>query len=196
MKKNKDCSAIRDMIEENIIRKNVGEHTEIQEHIKSCMVCEKYMSDLVMLQPTTGYHYTLPDSEKGKFPALVRTRIETRKYRNRKPSYVIRPAFQIALMMLVVVSVVFYLFRSETDNTFFSYQTDIEYIDIYSSEYQTYIVHDEELISLFYSKTFFDEDFSVHGSWYNGYYRDDYYDSTDDLTEEEIDYIIQRLGEV
>ncbi len=196
MKNNKDCSAIRDMIEENVLRENSEKHAEIHKHIASCIECGKYMADLVMLQPATGYHYALPGSEKGKFSALVRTRIEARKNRNWKPVLAVRPAFQIALMMLIVVSVVLYLFRSEPEHLFVLDQTDLEFMTIYSPEDYAYIVYDEELMSLLYEETLFEEDTYMPEYWYNGYYGNEYFYGTDGLTDEEIDYIIQRLGEV
>lgn len=196
MKNNKDCSAIRDMIEENVLRKNDEKNAEIRKHIEYCSECGKYMSDLVMLQPAAGYLYALPVFEKGRFSALVRTRIEARKNRNPKPAFAVRPAFQIALMILVVVSVVFYLFQSEPDQLFVFNQSELESITIYDPEYYTYIVHDEELMSLLYEETLFEGDTSMPEYWYNGYYGNEYFYGTDGLTDEELDYIIQRLREV
>jgi len=196
MKNNKDCSAIRDMIEENVLREKTEKHGEVHKHIESCSECTKYMSELVTLQPATGYHYALPESEKNRFSALVRTRIEARKNRNRKPALAVRPAFQIALMMLIVISVVFYLFRSEPEHLSVLDQSDLEFMTIYSPEDYAYIVYDEELITLLYEETLFEEDTYMPEYWYNGYYGDEYFYGTDGLTDEVIDYIIQRLREV
>lgn len=193
MKNHNECEIIRQKIEERIIGPAAADHSEITDHIQSCSACREYRSQLEMLHTTSTVHYALPAQERTTFSARVRTRIENKKTSRRKPVYIARPAFQIAMLLVLMLSVAFYLINTEPEPVFVVEWEDIEYIDEYSFYYNEVIIPDNGITIDLYAAALFDDDVYLGDFLYNGYFDDEIYYSIDLLSPEEIEDIIQRM---
>jgi hypothetical protein len=196
MKNHSECEFIRERIEEQVLGRNESYTEIINSHMEFCTTCEAYRGELQTLSEASAIRYSLPQHERMNFSARVRTRIEEKKSRRQDRGYVVRPVFQIAAMVLIIFAVTFYMMRTEPE-PFLVFDDDvIHLLDTYGYFSGDILIPDEALITDLYFETLMDSDVYQDASWHRSYFDDEYIFDIDDLTTEEINYIIQRLEEV
>lgn len=191
-----DCDTIRERIEDGILGRDVKESKHIYEHLQMCGECRAYQAKLEALHVTSKLHYSLPAYERMNLSAKIRTRIEEKKSARRRRGIITRPAFRIAAMIVIILSVALYMIQTDPDTVIVFDEESIELLDQYSLFFDDFPVPDDAIIADMYNEILFDGDIYVHDEWYPGLYDFDYYYELDDLSPDEIDYIIQRLEEV
>jgi hypothetical protein len=196
MKNHSECEFIRERIEEQILRRSESDTELINSHLEFCDNCKAYGAELRTLYAASARRYSLPQYERMNFSAMVRTRIEDRKFRKQHRGYISRPVFQIAAMILIAFAVTFYMMRTEPE-PFLVFDDDVmQMLDTYTYFSGDILIPDEALIADLYIGTLLDSDVYDDDIWYRSYIDDEYLFDIDDLTPEEINYIIQRLEEV
>ncbi len=193
MENRNECEIIRQRIEESVISIADVDRSEIHGHIGTCRSCREYAEQLELLSAIKEVRYSLPEHERTRFSAGVRTRIESQKSTQRKPAFITQPAFQIAVLIMVVVSVALLLINSEPDPEFIVAWDDVEYLHEYSFYYDDMIIPDDGMMTELYAEILFDEEFYLDEYWDAVFLNDDYYYGLDFLSPEEIEYLIQRL---
>ncbi len=193
MKNHKDCEIIRRRIEEGIIGTAAIDRSELNDHMQSCSDCRTYAAQLETLSAISNVRYTLPAHERGSFSAKVRTRIEDQKTSRRKPAFIAQPAFQIVVLIMIIVSVALYLINTEPAPVFVVEWDNLEYLNEYTFYYDDMIIPDNGIIIDLYAETLFGEDFYHDDFRDAGYFDDEYYYTIDLLSPEEIEDIIQRM---
>ena len=197
MKNHNECEHIRGKIEQSVIGDTGGDRSLIDGHLRSCNACREYQNELEALHGAAVSRYSLSDHERIYFSANVRTRIEEKKSSRKQTGFIARPAFQIAAMLVIVAAVTLYMVNSTGPEEFYAFSDDdIGLIDPYSIYYDDIPVTDDAVIARLYAETIFDNEFYFNDYFDHGMYGFEFYDDIDDLSAEEIDYIIQRLEEV
>jgi len=196
MKNYNECENIRGRIEESILGNDTRHSERIHEHVQSCRDCKDYLTGLEALHGTSRLRYSLQAYERMNFSAKVRTRIEEKKTAQRHRGFITRPAFQIAAMIVIVISVALYMIHTEPEPVFVFDEESIELLDTYSLFFDDILIPEDAVIADLYHETLFGDDIYLNDVWNPGFYDDEYYYDIDDLSPEEIDYIIQRLEEV
>ncbi len=187
------CEHIRESIEEQILGRSIPERDRVQRHLGSCEACRSYATELEKLYEVSGIEHSLPQHEQVRFSAMVRTRIEEKKTTKSERGIFARPAFQIAAMLVIVLSVILYMSNTEPEPVFVFDEEELEVIDTYSLYYDDIVPLDDDLITELYTDLLFGDDFYLEGDRYSAYFEEDFYYELDELTPEEIDFIIQRL---
>lgn len=188
-----DCDTIREQIENEILGRDVSEGEHIFEHLRLCSECRAYQAQLKALHETSKLHYSLPAYERMNLSARIRTRIEEKKSARRHRGIITRPAFRIAAMIVIVLSVALYMIQTDPDTLYVFDEEAIELLLQYSLFFDDFPVPDDVIIADLYNEILFEGDIYVNDDWYPGLYDDDYYYELDDLSPDEIDFIIQRL---
>jgi len=196
MSKQITCEHIRESLEEQLLGRSVPDNDKVKQHIESCESCRGYLSELKQLHEISGVDHTLPGYEQVRFSARVRTRIEEKKATRSKNGIFARPAFQIAAMLLIVASVVFYMSNTQPEPVFVLDEIELELIDSYAFYYDEMNLVDDDLIAELYDNYLFGEDELNYDVLFPAYFDTELYYDIDNMTSDEIDYIIQRLEEV
>ncbi len=196
MSKQITCEHIRESLEEQLFGRSVPDSDRVKQHLESCESCRSYVTALEKLNEVSGVEHTLPGYEQVRFSARVRTRIEEKKAARSKRTIFARPAFQIAAMLIIIVSVVFYMSNTEPEPVFVLDEIEHELIDSYTFYYDEMELVDADLIADLYNDYLFGDGELNYDVLFPVYFDTDFYYDINQLTPEEIDYIIQRLEEV
>jgi hypothetical protein len=195
MKTDKSCTEIQALIESVLIEGVTDARDRVGEHVAECDDCRKYLNDLGNLSILPRPEFTLPFPERDTFSATVRSRIELRgRVPERRPLFV-SPVTQVAVLLLVVVSVFLYLARTDDDGRYAVspawYGEAARYDDPYAVA--DYTMLDNGIVAFMLIEPFqsdvsiptYDQSGSIFGY--------ELYDELDELSEDELDLFFARL---
>jgi predicted anti-sigma-YlaC factor YlaD len=195
MKTDKSCAEIQALIESVLIDGVTDARNRVEKHVGECDDCRKYLSDLGNLSTLPRPEFTLPFPERVTFSATVRSRIESHGRVSKRWPLFVSPVTQVAVLLLVVISVFLYLERTDgvgQDTIPHAWYVEATRYDDHFAV-ADYDMLDDRIIASMLTEPF-QSDQSIHAYDQSGsIFGYELYDEMDDLSEDELDFIFARL---